>query len=127
MHQRDTLVFHSTSRENLQGNKIMVLFCYSPCIYYVVLSNTLLYKLGPSFNTNVIDHGSSLRINYGMVAEASGNYMRSSHHRKGEANFEFYKNAQYRICCACPRLLELYIMVTGQALGNYMKGSHQRK
>ena len=41
------------------------------------------------------DHGSSLRISYGMVTtEALGNYKRSSHQRKGEANFEFYKNAQ---------------------------------
>jgi len=67
----------------------MVLFCYSACIYiyiyiYIYIlcgldNNTLLYKLGPSsFNTKAIDHGSSLRINYGMVTtEALGNYMRT--------------------------------------------------
>jgi hypothetical protein len=50
----------------------------------VVLRTILFYKLGPSsFNTKGIDHGSSLRINYGMVTtEALGNYMRSSHQRK---------------------------------------------
>jgi hypothetical protein len=30
-----------------------------------------------------------------VPTEALGNYMRSSHQRKGEANFEFYKNEQY--------------------------------
>ena len=44
-----------------------------------------------SFNTKVIDHGSCQRINYGIVTEALRNYMGSSHQRKGEANFEFYK------------------------------------
>ena len=29
-----------------------------------------------------------------VTTEALGNYKRSSHQRKGEANFEFYKNAQ---------------------------------